>query len=148
MVLSHPLGLVLPRAHLCTHLPDDSSCCIPDTGDLRVCKATASISPESIHRNLTTMALPPSHEIRELERNTTRNLREEMRALCLLFDHSSPSMEFPFIHFMETSQKQSLGRFVQPWLYRRGPSWQGKAQFTWWNWGACCAFLERSLVKR
>ena len=78
MVLSHPLGLVLPRAHLCTHLPDDSSCCIPDTGDLRLCKATASVSPESIHRNLTTMALPPSHEIWELERNPTRNLREEM----------------------------------------------------------------------
>ena len=144
-----PTGPGAAQSRLCTHLADESTCCIPDPGGSRLCKGTPPC-PQN-------QAVGPYHhslsffpwDLRAREESHRKPERRHRRVFDLLFNHLSPSVKFPFTYFIETSQKQILGRFVQPWPCRRGPSWQANA---WgpppqWSWRAYCAFFRRSLVR-
>lgn len=63
-----PTGPGAAQARLCTHLADESTCCIPDPGGSRLCKETP---PRIKLYDLTITASPPSPEIWELERSPT-----------------------------------------------------------------------------
>lgn len=125
LVLSHPLGLELPRPGSVPILQmrePAASQILEAQGSAR--KRLPRIKLYDLnHHSLSSFPW----DLRAREESHRKPGRRHRRVFHLLFDHLSASVKFLLVYFIETSQKQILGRFVQPWPCRRGPSWQAKA---------------------